>query len=131
MVILALDPGRRKTGIALGNTVTGDARALETVRGGLDAQARRIGELCERWAPGLVVVGLPDRSVARKAHDHCQRLAAAVAEATGARTEFVDEAYTTREARSRGAGKAGGVDAMAAQIIAEDWLAARNRRQRD
>jgi putative Holliday junction resolvase len=134
--VLGFDFGTRKLGVALGNTVTGSARPLVTVRE--EAKAARfaaIERLIAEWGPVALVVGRPVHADGT-AHE-TTRLAERFARAL--RTRFalpvaeVDERYTTqiadtmqRDHAARGA-SAPDRDALAAQIILQAWLDARSR----
>ena len=58
LVVFGFDFGRRRIGIASGDTLTGGARALETVcSDGRGPDWERIGALIERWkAQGMAIV---------------------------------------------------------------------------
>ncbi len=120
--MLAFDPGRTKTGVAVGNALTGAARPLETVRGPLDRQLERACELCADWQPQLLLVGRPGPA-AKAADRYCERFAARLQERTGIACAFADEYLTSQLADASAAVKAG-TDAAAACLLATDWLAA-------
>ena len=59
-IVLAFDFGTRRIGVAVGNTLLRQARALATIEDErVDARFARIGELIGEWQPGLLVVGIP------------------------------------------------------------------------
>ena len=64
--VLGFDYGRRKIGIAVGQTSTGFAEGIATIRADSPAGPwLKIGKLIEDWRPDALVVGLPlavDRS---------------------------------------------------------------------
>lgn len=132
-VALGFDFGTRRVGVAIGNGITGDARALTTVAQG-DWQA--IGELVAQWDPQALVVGLPlaadagDQAITRRARAFMHGLDARF----NLPVHAVDERYSTIEAADRlRAARAsarrskrlqrGDTDAVAAQVILESWLA--------
>ena len=119
-VILALDPGHKKTGVAIGNKLSRTARPLETVTGDLDAQVQKIQALCEQWRPGLLLIGLPEEAIAKRASRYSKKLGDALEKAIGIEICFADEAYTTQIARSED--PKGDIDATAAAVLASDWL---------
>ena len=119
--ILAFDPGRSKTGVAIGNSLTGSARPLATVSGSLASQLQAAGSLCAKWQPQLLVVGRPGPQ-SKGSDRYCTRFAASLQELTGIECRFADEYLTSQLARSAAA-RNESVDAMAACLLAEDWLA--------
>lgn len=129
--VLGFDFGSRKVGVALGNTITGTARALATVReDGTDARFGAIERLIRQWEPVALVVGRPVHADGM-AHE-TTRLAQRFAQQLRGRFRLpvaeVDERYTTQAAdvmqrelhrsRSRDPGR----DALAAQVILQSWL---------
>lgn len=126
--LIAFDYGEKHIGVAVGQTLTGSANPLETIRGGgARPDWDAITRILHAWRPDILLVGLPlnmdgtEQEVTRSARRFANQL--------GARfdlpVELVDERLTTREARERlaAAGRAGGDDhPVAAQIILESWL---------
>lgn len=126
-LFLALDPGKRKTGVALGNTITETATVLETVRGKPSEQMAQLAKLARVWQPQWAVVGLPAEEHAKQAHAYSKQLAAELRDNLGLEVEFIDEAYSTQAARSDAKQAGGDVDSHAARLLAEDWMAAKKR----
>ena len=59
-VVLAFDFGLARTGVAVGNTLTGTARALAIIDSPTnDARWQGIAPLIEEWQPAFLVVGVP------------------------------------------------------------------------
>lgn len=130
--ILAFDYGTRIIGIAVGNRFTASARALTTVANG---DWTRLDRLIAEWQPERLVVGLPlaldgsEQAMSRAARAFAAELGARCQR----RVDLVDERHTSAEAarrfaerRARGAVKrkdAADIDAVAAEIILESWLA--------
>lgn len=135
--VLGFDVGSRLIGVAVGNRVTASARALAVVpvhEGGPDWP--RLDKLQQQWLPDTLVVGLPlaldgteqpaTRLARRFAEQLRQRYRTPVA--------LVDEQYSSQEAAERFAeARASGtrrrrdaaeIDAQAAAVILERWLAA-------
>lgn len=130
--VLAFDYGTRLIGVAVGSCLVASARALTTIANGnwhgLDA-------LVADWRPEHLVVGLPlaldgsEQSMSRAARAFANELHQRYARAA----HLVDERHTSHEAarrfadrRARGAAKrkdGAAIDALAAQIILEAWLA--------
>ena len=52
---LAFDYGEKRIGTAIGDTITGTARPLATLTGGLAEALKLVAE----WRPAALVVGLP------------------------------------------------------------------------
>jgi putative Holliday junction resolvase len=130
--ILAFDYGTRLIGVALGNRIAASARALTTLANGDWA---RLDTLVAEWQPERFVVGLPlaldggEQSMTRAARDYAKALERRYQRAV----VLVDERHTSAAAASRfaeqrasGAAKrkhGAAIDALAAQIILESWLA--------
>ena len=129
---LAFDVGTRLIGIAVGHRVSANARALSTIANG---DWPRLDALLAEWRPEHLVVGLPlaldgsEQAMTRTARAFAATLAKRYARAV----HLVDERYTSGEAarrfaeqRARGVARrkdASAIDALAAQIILEAWLA--------
>lgn len=121
---LALDVGTAKIGVAYtdaGRRIAfpGGTLARRSVAKDTAALATEV----RRREATMLVVGLPpEERLARLA----RQVGDALAQATGLPLAYVDEAYTSTEARLR-LGESGGprtaVDAVAAQLILEAWLA--------
>jgi len=129
--VLAVDPGGRRYGLAVGDDATGLAGPLTVIDAtGVAQVARRIAAEVERLEAAAVVIGLPTGADGAEtpacARSHA--LAAALAE-LGIETRLQPEHLTTNEARRRarssGRPAAAPVDDLAAQIILEEHLAAR------
>ena len=132
--ILAFDYGRRRIGAAVGQTLTGTATPLVTLptrRAEPDWMA--LVRLIEDWEPQAMVVGLPlnmdgtEQDITRLARSFRNELQGRF----GVPVHMVDERLSTREARERLAreGRSGEEDdAVAAQVILEDWFSQRARK---
>ena len=127
-VLLGFDFGPRKIGVAVGQTVTGSASPLTTIRGHRDKPDwEGIGRLVREWQPQGAVVGLPfnmDDTEAALA-PQARRFARQLEGRFGLRVHLVDERLTSLEARrqlGRGATSLEAIDAMAAKLILETWL---------
>ena len=135
--VLGFDVGARRIGVAVGSSFGHGARALAVIdvhEGGPDW--RGIDRLREEWRPDLLVVGDPvtlddgDQPNRRRA----QRFARQLRERYALPVVLVDERSSSREAAQRFAldraeGRrrrrdAAALDAVAAAIIIERWLAA-------
>ncbi|MCH9704964.1 MAG: Holliday junction resolvase RuvX [Proteobacteria bacterium] len=121
-IIFAFDVGRKKTGIALGNSISGIARPLAIVEGERAQQLAKITDYITQWQPGTLVVGLPlhmDGSTHRMT-DRARRYADALQAQFSLPVEFADERQSSQFARQQGEG--GAIDDRAAAIILQDWL---------
>ena len=132
--LLGFDFGHRRIGVAVGQTLTGTARALSViaVSGKPDWQA--IGRLMSEWRPAGLVVGLPlaeDGGETGLSTD-ARRFGRQLHGRFNLPVFYEDERLTSFSAEqqfveSRGQGgmrrkDAALKDAMAARIILESWL---------
>jgi putative pre-16S rRNA nuclease len=136
MIIASLDFGKRRIGLAMAHEESGTVIPLETIeRKSLVRDLARIAARLVELEAGHVVVGLPlkmDGSQGPQARA-AAKFAEQVRTATGLPVDLFDERLTSFEAKDRmreagGDRRArGGIDAMAAAIILEGWLATRSR----
>lgn len=126
--LLGFDYGTRKIGVAVGQTVTGTATALETL--GLvnhKPDWKRIEDLINEWRPQALVVGLPldiDDSET-DATQPALRFSRQLEGRFHLKVYLADERYSSFEARDRLGHKAKRMkdyDAVAAKLILETWL---------
>ncbi|MDE2304864.1 MAG: Holliday junction resolvase RuvX [Gammaproteobacteria bacterium] len=138
-VVLAFDFGRRRIGVAAGDTVSGGSSPLAALAvPGETPPWPAIEALLREWRPEIVVVGLPynadgsESPLARAA----RAFAATLGDRFSVRVELVDERYSSleagmrlREARATGRRRRrvakGDVDAAAACVILERWFESR------
>jgi putative Holliday junction resolvase len=123
---LGFDYGERRIGVAVGQSLTGTAQALVTLQvrnGQIDWPA--ISQLIAEWRPQQLVLGLPT-------HDDGQPHTNADAIARFARrlhgrfqlpVAFVDERLSSYAASEDPDTRRVGLDAVAARLILETWLA--------
>ena len=132
--ILGFDFGLRRIGVAVGQTATHTASSLETVVHGREPDWIAIARLVKEWKPATGRVGLPlgpdgeetDMSTAAR------RFGAALQKRFSLQVAYADERLSSRAAEDRfvemrASGRARRkdakqLDAMAAQIILENWL---------
>jgi putative holliday junction resolvase len=126
--LLGFDFGPRKIGVAVGQTITGSASPLTTIRShGERPDWARIEGLIREWRPKAAVVGLPfnmDDSETALA-PRARRFARQLQGRFGLEVHLVDERLTSLEARrqlGRTATSIEAIDAMAAKLILETWL---------
>ena len=139
-VVMGFDYGRRRIGIAIGQTLTGTASALETLNA-RDGKPDwdRVTEIIAQWQPQAVVVGIPchlDGSLSDISRE-AERFARQLEGRYKLAVYREDERLSSREAESivakkRSAGqmkqKAADTDRLAAQIILQAWLDRGRRR---
>jgi putative Holliday junction resolvase len=133
--IMCFDFGFRRIGVAIGQTATWTANSLLTVSHRQQPDWQVIDRLVAEWKPSTLVVGLPlgaegDETDMSKA---ARAFGAALHERYSLETHFADERLSSRAAEERFIeGRASGqlrrkdssrLDAMAAQVILENWLA--------
>ncbi|MEE4218365.1 MAG: Holliday junction resolvase RuvX [Xanthomonadales bacterium] len=136
--VLSFDFGFRRIGIAIGQTLTSTATALETVSHGQKPDWSAIDRLVREWKPALLLVGLPLGAEGEETDmsNAARGFGAALRKRYATEVAYIDERLTSRVAESRFAEqRAAGarrrkdsdqVDAIAAQIICENWLQSRN-----
>jgi putative Holliday junction resolvase len=126
--LLGFDYGSRKIGVAVGQTVTGTATALETLHlVNHKPDWERIANLIEEWRPQALVVGLP-LDVDDSETDATQpalRFSRQLEGRFHIKVYMADERFSSFEARDRLGHKAKRLedyDAVAAKLILETWL---------
>lgn len=133
-ILLGLDYGTVKLGVAVGQTLTGCARPLEILpvgAGGLPWA--RLDYLVQTWRPHALVLGMPyhmdgsDTALVAPV----QRFAAQLRTRYALPVHLADERLTTHAARAllsaqperKRKQRLGPADAVAAKLILETWLA--------
>ena len=119
--LLAFDFGLKRTGAAVGNTLTGSARPLRTIAAEGDARFAAIAALLAEWQPDALVVGVPFHPDGAE-HDNtrrARRFARQLRGRFGLAVHEVDERWSTTEALAAGARDAA---AAAAALLLEQWL---------
>lgn len=125
--LLGFDFGTHRIGVALGNTLSGSARALDIVAAEpLSARWAAIAALVSAWQPQRLVVGRPRQpdGSALPVSARCERFARQLASRYQLPVELVDEGYSSAEARAS-LGRGQPVDAEAAAIILRQYLSSR------
>lgn len=120
---LAFDYGLKNVGVAVGNTLTAQARPLMTIAAVGTARWAKIQMLVQEWQPDALVVGVPfhpdgaahentlrARKFARQLHGRYQLM-----------VHEVDERYSTTAAYEMGATE-NNADSMAAAVILQQYL---------
>lgn len=130
--ILAFDFGKKRIGVAIGNSIVGLARPLVTIDNEVtERRFAEISQLIEIWQPALLVVGLPIYSDG-KVHELTrlsQRFARRLAGRFHIKVILKDERYTSqvasillREAGVSGRKQKSTLDQVAAQQILQSFL---------
>jgi putative Holliday junction resolvase len=132
-LLVAFDFGLRRIGIATANLETRTASPLTTVRVDRDLPWRELDRIVDDWRPAQLVVGVPEGDGAASIARRARAFAAALGERYGLPVATVDETLSSVAAESelaekrrsgylrRRVGK-GGVDRVAACLIAEQWM---------
>lgn len=138
MKIMAVDFGDSRTGIAVCDKSEMLASPLTVITEyNFERCAEKVAELAKREKAELIVVGYPknmNNTIGERA-EKCQKFAELVGEISGIPTELWDERSTTvtahnylNETNVRGKKRKAVVDAVAATIILETYLAYRKNR---
>ena len=118
---LAFDYGRKRTGVASGNKVLGQATPLTTVAAEGDARFPLIAKLIAQWQPDALVVGIP-RHPDGRGHDNtrfAQRFARQLHGRFNLPVFEVDERYSTTEVLSS---RPRDADAAAAAVLMQQYF---------
>jgi putative Holliday junction resolvase len=122
--LLAFDYGTKKIGVAIGNTLTRQARPLDILMP-LTREQRfaAITRLLSQWQPDRVVVGLPLTSDGGEQYSttRCRRFANQLRGRFGLVVELVDERGSSMEAQAH-LGTNAVDDAVAAAVILQRYL---------
>jgi len=134
---IGIDYGVKSVGVATGQSLTGTASELVTLRCNETRQskARLLQDLLKiisEWKPSVIVVGWP-LNMDGSESDFCQQVkifAAHLAQGSGKSITFMDERLTSREAKDLaqqyGGFKEKPVDALAARLLLESWFQKKN-----
>jgi putative Holliday junction resolvase len=135
-LVLAFDFGRRRIGVACGDTLSRSASPLAAVaNSAAGAPWSAVDTLMRDWKPDLIVVGLPYNTDGSESgmSAEVRAFAAELARRYALPVRLVDERYSSLEAGARlKAGREAGVrkrrvtkadvDAAAACVILERWF---------
>ncbi|SHG36785.1 putative holliday junction resolvase [Massilia sp. CF038] len=121
-IVFGFDFGIKRIGIAMGNTLTGQAQPLEVVKA-IDNAARfkQIGDLIAQWRPACLVVGEPLHPDGAE-HEmtlRCRRFANQLHGRFNLPVHLVDERYSSAVITSR---RGEIIDAKAAAIILQQYF---------
>ena len=130
-IVLGLDLGDARIGVAISDDARRTAVPLGTVRTGAPTDVRAIAELIREHGVTLVVVGHPlllSGEAGERAH-HAERFAAALGEALDVPVQLQDERLSTveaeralRESGTSGRDRRRTIDRSAATVILQAWL---------
>ncbi|MGQ0618740.1 MAG: Holliday junction resolvase RuvX [Panacagrimonas sp.] len=134
-VYLSFDFGRKRIGLAVGDTVTGTARPLPTLPVGDAINWQQVLRCIAEWRPDAVIVGLPlDEDGSEQAiTTAARRFAIDLGQRSGLPVHLADERYSSRAADdalrdARASGRMtrrvrkGDRDGEAARVVLEQWL---------
>ena len=122
--LLGFDFGTRRIGVALGNTITGQARPLEIIASEpVKPRFERIQKLLHEWQPNLLVVGLALTQAGgeQEATARCRRFANQLHGRFGLPVVLQDERNSSLEAQALQKRHAPD-DALAACVILQRYL---------
>ena len=132
MAVMAFDVGEKRVGIAVGEALTGRARALPTLA---PDDWQGIQRSWDSWAPTAAVVGWPldEQGGLQAATARAQAFAGQLHGRFGCPVYVCDERYSSRmaddrlrQARAQGQlgrrGRKADRDAEAARVILEQWF---------
>ena len=124
--VIGFDYGTSWIGVAVGQTLTRQARPLAALRFG---DWNGIGQVIDEWRPGQLVVGLPlnMKGERQDMSRHAEKFARRLEGRFNIPAALVDERLTTREAYTRaiesGSRKSKReIDSLSAVLITESWL---------
>lgn len=69
---LGFDYGHKRIGVAVGQTITRSASALEIIRANKNSKWKRIGQLIQEWQPVAAIVGVPTTADGQSGNIHRQ-----------------------------------------------------------
>ncbi len=136
--VLAFDFGTRRIGVATGNSITRSAQPLTTLDAAHAEQLwHALDRLIAEWQPDQLLVGLPDRDESGVTRKAAEDFAAELRSRYALPLDMVAEHLTSfaaeselqqsrREGRKTKRVRLGEVDAVAARLIAEQWLNAQH-----
>jgi putative Holliday junction resolvase len=121
-IVFGFDFGIKRIGIAMGNTLTGQAQPLAIVKS-IDNAARfaQIGALIDEWRPARLVVGEPFHPDGAE-HEmtlRCRRFANQLHGRFGLPVQLVDERYSSAVIQAK---RGEVIDDKAASIILQQYF---------
>lgn len=122
--VLGIDPGKYKTGVAIGQSLTQSATPLAIIHKPLvQLQPEHFRCYIEEWQPARIVVGKPELADGRKhpMADDIDRLVSLLEKQFSLPVHTYNEYLSSHEARQRQPGKKE-IDDIAAAVILESWF---------
>jgi putative Holliday junction resolvase len=125
-IVFGFDFGIKRIGIAMGNTLTGQAQPLSIIKA-IDNAARFkvIGDLIEQWKPARLIVGEPVHPDGTE-HEmtlRCRRFANQLHGRFNLPVELVDERYSSAVLTAK---RGEHIDDKAAAIILQQYFDSRH-----
>jgi putative holliday junction resolvase len=135
-LVLAFDFGRRRIGVACGDSLSRTARPLTGIANSTAGPRwETVDSLMRDWQPALLVIGLPYNADGSESgmSESARAFAGELAERYALPVRLIDERYSSLEAESRLKGEResglrkrrvakADVDAAAACVILERWF---------
>jgi len=127
--LLGFDFGKQRIGVAVGQQVTGTATALRTLQsrdGKPDWDT--ISDLINEWQPDTLVVGLPlhangeESEISQAARKFARQLEGRYRLPVHTMNEYLSSQAARDLQQQNGQTDKTGIDAIAAQIILQNWL---------
>ncbi len=123
--VLGFDYGSKKIGVAVGQSITGQATPLEVIPARQQKPDwGRIEKLIKTWQPRYLIVGIPWRedASASPVTAAAQRFSRQLEGRFNVTTKTINEYLSSYEAAERVGSKSQPLDAWAAQVILETWF---------
>lgn len=120
--LLAFDFGLKRIGVAVGNTITRQAQALEIITAATnDAKFADIAKLVEAWQPVACIVGLPMHpdGADNEMTQRCRRFANQLQGRFDVPTILVDERYSSAVLSAKRGVR---IDDQAAALILQQYF---------
>ena len=124
MVVVAIDYGEKKTGLAVGNTETMTSSPISIIKKAKTGfNWDEIKEKIMEWEPNRIIIGKPLNMDGTRSDfmERVERFAKKLSSIMDVEIEFFDERLTSFEARQLGEDSKM-IDDVAAKIILDSWL---------
>ncbi len=123
-VILGLDYGLKRIGVALGNLLVSEARPLQIIHWTTNEQKwQQLASIIKNWEPDAVVVGVPFHpdGAPNSMTEVCRKFGRQVEGRYGLPVFFEDERFSSVDAESE-YGNDDYIDDEAASVILQQWF---------
>ena len=127
-IVLGFDYGTKRIGVAVGNSLTGSAQALDVIQNiNSDQIHQKIKELINEWQPSCLVIGLPlhpdgaEHAMTKRSRSFGQQLS----KQYGKPIHYVDERYSS-VLLEQDSQYQGSVDSHAAGLLLEQFFRERS-----